>query len=79
MSEAEVGYFTNAINVDISSNEGDFIIWDNCNRFIPVSIDDLQELICKLTKLEEYLSLKDEFDTVDPQVFMKPVPLEEEV
>ena len=69
--------FFDTVNVALSCNEGDFVIWDNCNRFIPIALDDLSDLILKLMKLEEYLELKDDIKTVDPLCLFgnQPVPV----
>lgn len=72
--------FVDTVNVALSCNEGDFVIWDNCNRFIPIALDDLSELIFKLMKLEEYLELKGDIQTVDPLSLLgsQPVPVKED-
>lgn len=73
--------FVDTINVALSCNEGDFVIWDNCNRFIPIALDDLADLISKLMRLEEYVELRDEIKTVDPLMIFnnQPVPVKEDV
>jgi len=67
--------FVDNINVALSTNEGDFLIWDNCNRFVPISLDDLSELTTKLMMLEEYLELKDDIRVVDPLTLMQNQPV----
>ena len=78
MSENSVDYDTeddftmyDPIYVGFSDNGDDFVIWDQCNRYIPINLDNLRLLIDKLTGLESVMNGLTKIPTIDPVSFFK--------